>query len=373
MISIFIVTFIASLVIAWVSIPAIIKAAEQKHLYDEPDELRKIHIRKVPTLGGIAIFAGTVISATFFAHHSKNLDLGTFLSAITILFFTGIKDDIIPLTPYKKFLTQLLAVSIVVFWGDVQLSSLYGFFFTYDAPIWVLYAATIFTMIVIINAFNLIDGINGLAGGVACIVIATFGIWFFRHSEESLAIWAMATCGATLGFLYYNFAGKIFMGDTGSLILGFVSAVFAIKFIEMNKTEVSFVGGKAPLFAIAVLVIPLFDTLRVFIVRAAQGKSPFSGDRNHLHHLLLDVGCSHLQASLILYALNMFVIVAAYFANLFNVYVYFAILFTIMLSFTQVLIVLRKKRKTQKSLTLNIPSQTITSYPYEFTTHYEKN
>lgn len=371
MIFIFIITFIASLFIALASIPPIIKVAEQKHLYDEPDELRKIHIRKVPTLGGIAIFAGTVISATFFAHQSKNLDLGTFLSAITILFFTGIKDDIIPLTPYKKFLAQMLSVCIVVFGGDVQLSSLYGFFFTYDAPPLVLYAATIFTMIVIINAFNLIDGINGLAGGIACIVISTFGIWFFRHGEESLAIWAIATCGATLGFLRYNFTGRIFMGDTGSLILGFISAVFAIKFIEMNKTEVSFVGGKAPLFAIAVLIIPLFDTLRVFIVRAAQGKSPFSGDRNHLHHLLLDVGCSHLQASFILYALNIFVIIAAYFANLLNVYVYFAILFAIMLSFTQALLVLRKKRNIQKSL--NNPSQTIASYPYEFTTHYEKN
>ncbi len=359
MIFIFVITFVISLFIALMSIPSIIKVAEQKHLYDEPDEIRKIHIRKIPTLGGIAIFAGTVISATFFAHHSKNLDLGAFLSSITILFFTGIKDDIIPLTPYKKFLAQLIAVCIVVFWGDVKLSSLYGFFFTYEAHSVVLYGATIFTMLVIINSFNLIDGINGLAGGVACIVIFTFGIWFFRHSEESLFIWAMATCGATLGFLRYNFVGKIFMGDTGSLILGFISAVFAIKFIEMNKTEISFVGGKAPLFAIAVLVVPLFDTLRVFVVRVAKGKSPFSGDRNHLHHLLLDIGCSHLQASFILYALNICIIIAAYFANLLNVYAYFAILFVIMLSFTQILLILRKKRKTQNSL--DVSSKAITT------------
>lgn len=359
MIFIFVITFVISLFIALMSIPSIIKVAEQKHLYDEPDEIRKIHIRKIPTLGGIAIFAGTVISATFFAHHSKNLDLGAFLSSITILFFTGIKDDIIPLTPYKKFLAQLIAVCIVVFWGDVKLSSLYGFFFTYEAHSVVLYGATIFTMLVIINSFNLIDGINGLAGGVACIVIFTFGIWFFRHSEESLSIWAMATCGATLGFLRYNFVGKIFMGDTGSLILGFISAVFAIKFIEMNKTEISFVGGKAPLFAIAVLVVPLFDTLRVFVVRVAKGKSPFSGDRNHLHHLLLDIGCSHLQASFILYALNICIIIAAYFANLLNVYAYFAILFVIMLSFTQILLILRKKRKTQNSL--DVSSKAITT------------
>lgn len=365
---IFFISFIAALLIAWVSIPAIIKVAQQKHLYDEPDEHRKIHIQKIPTLGGVAIFAGIIISATFFAHHSKNLDLGAFISAITILFFTGIKDDVIPLTPYKKFLAQLIAVCIMVFWGDVQLTSLYGFFFTYEAPAIILYGATIFTMIVIINAFNLIDGINGLAGGIACIVVGTFGIWFFRHEEESLAIWAVATCGATIGFLYYNFSGKIFMGDTGSLILGFISAVFAIKFIEMNKTELSFIGGKAPLFAIAVLAVPLFDTLRVFIIRVAQGKSPFSGDRNHLHHLLLDVGCSHLQASIVLYMLNLFIIMVAYFANSFNVYAYFLILFAIVLAFTQVLLYLRKKKPVK-----NDKSFSQTNCLYKTAGHFTEN
>ncbi|MFN3316297.1 MAG: glycosyltransferase family 4 protein, partial [Raineya sp.] len=309
MIYVFITTFMVAMLIALMSIPAIIKVAEQKHLYDEPDESRKSHTSKIPTLGGIAIFAGTVISATFFAHQSKNLDLGAFLSAMTILFFTGIKDDIIPLPPYKKFLAQLLATMIIVLWGDVRLSSLYGFFFVQQAPEWFLVIATIFTIIVIINAFNLIDGINGLAGGIACIVLLTFGAWFYLYNEESLAIWAVATCGAVVGFLRYNLLqGKIFMGDTGSLLLGFIAGVFAIKFIEMNTIEKSFIGIKAPIFAVAVLAIPLFDTIRVFVVRVLNKHSPFSGDRNHLHHLLLDSGFTHIQASLILYALNMFVI-----------------------------------------------------------------
>lgn len=372
MIYIFITTFLVALLIAWVSIPVIIKVAQQKHLYDEPDESRKSHTSKIPTLGGIAIFAGTVISATFFAHQSKNLDLGAFLSAMTILFFTGIKDDLIPLPPYKKFLAQLLATLIIVLWGDVRLSSLYGFFFLYQAPEWLLIMATVFTIIVIINAFNLIDGINGLAGGIACIVLLTFGAWFYLYTEESLAIWAVATCGAVIGFLRYNLLeGKIFMGDTGSLILGFITAVFAVKFIEMNALEKSFAGVKAPIFAVAVLSIPLFDTIRVFFVRIMNKRSPFSGDRNHLHHLLLDIGFSHIQSSCTLYALNLLMIVVAYFCKNMNVYVYFATLWAIMLSFTQIFLFLRKKKKLkekQQEKILKTPEIT-----YQLSATYEKN
>ncbi|GAB4126547.1 MAG: MraY family glycosyltransferase [Raineya sp.] len=374
MISIFIITFVVALVIAWASIPVIVKVAEQKHLYDEPDESRKSHTNKIPTLGGIAIFAGTVISATFFAHQSKNLDLGAFLSAMTILFFTGIKDDIIPLPPYKKFLAQLLATSIIVLWGEVRLSNLYGFFFIHQAPEWFLILATIFTIIVIINAFNLIDGINGLAGGIACIVLSTFGIWFYLYSEESLAIWAIATCGAVIGFLRYNLLqGKIFMGDTGSLLLGFITAVFAIQFIEMNNTAKSFLGIKAPIFAIAVLAIPLFDTIRVFVVRLIKGHSPFSGDRNHLHHLLLDAGFSHIQASLTLYALNLFVIFIAYLSKNLNVYLYLGVLWAIMLIFTQIFLILkqrRQKRQANKHINVSLP---ISKTSYELSSPYEQN
>lgn len=373
MIYIFVTTFLVALLIAWASIPIIIKVAEQKHLYDEPDETRKLHTSKIPTLGGIAIFAGTVISATFFAHQSKNLDLGAFLSAMTILFFTGIKDDIIPLPPYKKFLAQLLASLIIVLWGDVRLSSLYGFFFIHQAPEWFLIIATIFTIIVIINAFNLIDGINGLAGGIACIVLCTFGFWFYLYKEESLAIWAAATCGAVMGFLRYNLLqGKIFMGDTGSLLLGFISAVFAIQFIEMNAVEKSFAGAKAPIFAVAVLAVPLFDTIRVFVVRIINRRSPFSGDRNHLHHLLLDSGFTHLQSSLILYALNVMVIVLAYLGKNWNVYLYLGSLWLLMISFTQIFLIVKRQRQKNRKKSLMTTSTSVSPIPYEFSM-YEKD
>ena len=374
MIYIFITAFLVALLIAWVSIPVIIKVAQQKHLYDEPDESRKSHTSKIPTLGGIAIFAGTVISATFFAHQSKNLDLGAFLSAMTILFFTGIKDDIIPLSPYKKFLAQLLATLIIVLWGDVRLSSLYGFFFLHEAPEWFLIIATIFTIVVIINAFNLIDGINGLAGGIACIVLLTFGFWFYLHKEESLAIWAIATCGAVIGFLRYNLLkGKIFMGDTGSLLLGFITAVFAIQFIEMSTIGKYFAGAKAPIFAVAVLAIPLFDTIRVFVVRILNKRSPFSGDRNHLHHLLLDSGFTHIQSSLILYALNILIIVLAYIGKAWNIYLYLGCLWFVMVAFTQIfLIAKRREQKNRKKNQANSPPN-ISTLPYELSTSYEKN
>lgn len=347
MIYMLLAAFLAALVIAWISIPVVIKVAEQKHLYDEPDEQRKSHQRKIPTLGGIAIFAGIVISATFFAHQSESLDLGAFLSAMTILFFTGIKDDIIPLPPYKKFIAQLLAASIIVLWGKVRLSSFYGFFFLHDVPVIWLSFASIFTIIVIINAFNLIDGINGLAGGVGCIVLAVFGAWFYLHKEEALAIWAFASCGAIVGFLWYNLRthAKIFMGDTGSLILGFISAVFAIQFIEMNKIETSFEGGKAPIFAVAVLIIPLFDTIRVFTIRIANKRSPFSGDRNHLHHLLLDIGFNHVQSSLILFGITFFYVGLGHQFRELSSYWYLAILAIPILCITQMLVWVKRRKK----------------------------
>ncbi|MEM9983023.1 MAG: MraY family glycosyltransferase, partial [Bacteroidota bacterium] len=305
-------TFVVALLIAWVSIPSIIRVAQEKHLYDEPSE-RKAHALRVPTLGGVAIFAGLIIASTFFLESDNNLHFGAIFSATIILFFTGIKDDIIPLSPIKKMIAQLLACTIVVIQGEVQLTSLYGLFNVYQIPDWLGVGISIFTILVIINAFNLIDGINGLAGGIAFIVAGTFGIWFFINGYQSLSIIAVALCGALAGFLRYNLIkAKVFMGDTGSLVIGLISAILAIQFIELSQALTVFRGGKAPIFAVAVLIVPLFDTLRVFIIRVLQKRSPFSGDRNHIHHLLLGIGFSHLKASLTLYTANLLFIVLAF-------------------------------------------------------------
>lgn len=343
---ILIIAFISAFIIASISIPAIIKLARIKHLYDEPSEIKK-HAAKIPTLGGIAIFAGIIIATSFFLDLTQDfIHYGALISAMVILFFTGIKDDIIPLSPSKKFLAQLLAVSIIIFKGDIRLTSLYGFLGIYDIHYNFSVLISLLTIIFIINAFNLLDGINGLAGGIACIACFTFGVWFYQHNHINLALFAFSTCGALIGFLRYNLINvKIFMGDTGSLIIGFVSAIFAIKFIELNKfsaTEV-LLREKAPIFAIVVLILPLFDAFRLFTIRILKGKSPFEGDRNHLHHYLVDIGLTHFQASILMYITNLFFIgLGLILLNVKPLY-FLLIIFTAALVLSQTLFLIKTK------------------------------
>jgi UDP-N-acetylmuramyl pentapeptide phosphotransferase/UDP-N-acetylglucosamine-1-phosphate transferase len=311
----FIYTFIATILVAYfisrVSIPAIIKVAEQKHLYDEPDDSRKFHSHRIPTLGGIAIFGGMLISATFFLNFTQRPELAYSIPAFLLLFFTGVKDDIIPLSPIKKLIAQIIASAIVVYKSDVRLTNMYGFFGLNEISYEVSVIVSIFTILVIINSFNLIDGINGLAGGIGLIVSVVYAILFFELGRFNFVIFALAFVGALAGFLHYNLRvkAKIFMGDTGSLLIGLAMAMFCIKFIEINKNEdLLFKPTFGPTLCFAILIVPLYDTLRVFILRISKGISPFRGDRNHLHHLITNLGFNHPQASFILYAVNAFFI-----------------------------------------------------------------
>lgn len=299
-------SFITAFVITFVAIPSIIKVANIKHLFDEPDE-RKAHKSKIPTLGGLAIFAGIVIAFTFWSasgHYSNNQYI---LSAILVLFFIGIKDDIFPLSPIKKFIGQIISTLIIVFPANIRLTSLCGIFGVYEIPLWFSIALSMFTILVIINAFNLIDGIDGLAAGIGVVASSTFGILFYQSGSYELAILAFALTGSLLAFLRFNFSpAKIFMGDTGSLIVGLVLSVLAITLIEFNKTSLTgFVASsKAPAISIAILIIPLFDTLRVFCIRLLRKQSPFKADKNHIHHGLLEIGFTHKTASLLLCLVN---------------------------------------------------------------------
>lgn len=316
-------SFITAFIITYFAIPSIIRIAIEKNLCDEPGE-RRSHTSRVPTLGGIGIFAGLIFSITFWipfdtADYPAHRYIQYVLCAYIIIFLIGAKDDIIPLTPFKKFGGQLLAAFILVYQAKIQLTSLYGIFGITEIPVWLGIPLSIFTIIVIINALNLIDGINGLAATVGIIVCLFFGYWFYRVGRLDLAILAAATIGSLIAFLSYNITpARIFMGDTGSLLVGLTASILAISFIESNKDLPTIVQNNTwfidsvPAVAIAVLIIPLFDTLRVFLLRAMRGKSPFHPDKTHVHHLLLDLGFSHMQGTLILGGTNMLFIVFAY-------------------------------------------------------------
>ena len=232
---------------------------------------------------------------------------------MTILFFVGIKDDLVGVDPNKKIFFQVLPALILIFFGNLKVDYLYGImgFHHVDEVFSIL--LTCFIFIAITNAINLIDGIDGLAGGISTIACVTFGGWFLLTNHFAMACMAFTLAGALIGFLRFNFSktSKIFMGDTGSMILGFMLSFFAVRFVNLNTSfrfdPTAFFN--APIIAIVILIIPIFDTLRVFVVRILAGKSPFSADRNHMHHILLDNGLSHITATTVLCSLSLLNIV----------------------------------------------------------------
>lgn len=300
-----ILSFLVACFVAVVSIPVIIKISELKSLMEKPGE-RRAHTTPTPTFGGIAIFAAMLISYFLWPSLDQIDVYRTNLSIVgmTILFFVGIKDDLVGIDPNKKIFFQVLPALILIFFGDLKIDYLYGIMGFHHIEQIISILLTCFIFIALTNAINLIDGIDGLAAGITTIACVTFGGWFLLSGHFDMACLAFALSGALIGFMRFNFSktSKIFMGNTGSLILGFMLAFFAVRFVNLNASyrfePTSFFN--APIIAIVILIVPIFDTLRVFLVRILAGRSPFSADRNHMHHILLDNGLTHAGATAVL-------------------------------------------------------------------------
>lgn len=321
---ILVLSFFTAFFVVLLSTPSLIKVAILKRLFDEPGDERKLHKRMVPTIGGIIIFAGTLFSfALWFPseklsdqvvalQHSVS-DFKYLVATILILFFVGVKDDIIGTAPIKKLVAHVIVGLVLVQMAEIKLTSMHGIFGINLLPGWAQVFVSLFTYIVVVNAFNLIDGVDGLASGVGVIASMAFGAWFYIANDLVMAALAASLAGSLIAFLIFNFnPAKIFMGDSGSLTIGLIICVMAIKMVQTEDaptfihTPLAYVSK--PLFAMCVLVYPLIDTLRIFMYRTVRGLSPFSADRNHLHHLLIDGGCSHKQTVLIIYIFNIFMI-----------------------------------------------------------------
>lgn len=304
--------FITAFTLTYLAIPPIIGVAKLKKLYDSPNA-RSAHDEPTPTLGGIAIFAGAICGIILWSPVQTFGMLQYVLAALVIIFLIGVKDDLVPLSPMKKLLGQILAALILVYKSHVKITSFYGVFGLYELPELPAFILSILVIVGIVNAFNLIDGINGLAGSIGLLACVTLGGWFFAVSSMEYAVLAFSLAGALTAFLKYNFTpARIFMGDTGAMLAGTVCAVLAIKFVEMNGVLPAGAFLKfdsAPAIAVAVLILPIFDTLRVFAHRVRRGQSPFHPDRSHIHHQLLDAGLTHMQATAVLVGLNVLILV----------------------------------------------------------------
>lgn len=277
------------------AIPSIIKVAHQKNLLDEPNK-RTVHASLTPRLGGLAIFTGFVSAYTIFAE--TNLICQRIIAGAILLFFIGLKDDIISVSVFKKFFVQLLATGIIVFVADVRISDFQGVLGIHKIDVGFSYGFSFLVIVGITNAINLIDGLDGLAGCLTLLMCGFFGVLFYYCGNSNcipFAFLAVCLAGGLVGFLKYNLKRAIiFMGDAGSLVCGFLIAAMSIEIVEARVTAVS------PAIVIAIVIIPVFDSLRVFTIRILQGNSPFSPDKNHIHHVLMRYGIPQFYIVLLL-------------------------------------------------------------------------
>lgn len=307
--------FVLAFVIAQQTFPTILYVAKEKHLMDEPDS-RSLHSNNTPTLGGIGIFLSLVVVMTIVGAMLNTKVLLLVMGGLTILFFLGLKDDLTVLSARSKFLGQLVAALLLIVFTDTRIIGFSKILDVDVLPYWVSIFFTLFVYVLIINAYNLIDGVDGLAGSIALLISSVFSVLFYFSGAFSLATISVALIGALLAFLRLNFSekNKIFMGDTGSMIVGFLLAFFTISFISQSQTNINSEYFKAsPALALAMLFFPLMDTFRIFFIRIfVLKKSPFEADKNHIHHRFIQAGFSHVQTTAFIVLINLIIIVIAF-------------------------------------------------------------
>ena len=333
--------FVTAFVITFLAIPKIIFFAQKFRLYDSAGE-RSSHKGEVPIFGGISIFAGIIFSLLFWAEIEQ---IQFIIVSMLVVFFVGVIDDLLSLSPTRKLIGQIIAILMIIYFHDLQINNMHGVLGIYGLPDIVATLFTVFVVIVITNGFNLIDGVDGLAGSLGIVASFSFGLLSVISGQINMSLIAFTLMGSLIGFLIYNkHPAKIFMGDTGSLVVGLVLSILAINTINSGIiNDYIHLPNKGPLVAIAILAVLLFDSLRVFIVRAIKGRNPLSPDMNHIHHALLNLGYGHQKTTLIICIINILLIVVAYF--LLDMNINFAITIFAAINFTLLYIPFLMKKK----------------------------
>lgn len=295
---------LVSFLFGWIAMPVVIRIAKAKGFVVRPNK-RMSHTGEVPNIGGLNICFSFILTYLFFEFEQMNHNQ-FFMIGLFAIMVIGFIDDILVLTPLSKLLGETLAGIALIGFADIRITHLHGIFGINEIGIIPSYLISLFILIAIINAVNLIDGIDGLASGLGILYCLFFAIYFGLVGETGWSFIGICMIGSLAVFFIYNVFGnrdKIFMGDSGSLLLGYLLTAFVFRFCEINalgSIPAQFHMSASPAVAICVLTVPIFDTIRVSITRIKKGRSPFQPDKNHIHHLLLRTGLSHIQTTCIL-------------------------------------------------------------------------
>lgn len=314
------IAFFASLVVVtWIH-PRLVKIALLKGIVDNPDA-RKLQRSPVPVLGGVAVFFGIVVGMGVMCSLVNCNDLLIVVAAMTTMLYTGTMDDILNLSPSLRFVIEIITVVLLIFVGGYCVDDFHGLWGIAEISWWLAVPLTVFAAVGIINAINLIDGVNGLSSGYCILACTLFGVLFYWIGDTRMALLAASAIGALIPFFLHNVFGKssrMFIGDGGTLVMGIMMSVFVISVLRHDSMSAYFVPatfGLVP-FTLAILAVPVFDTLRVMSTRILKGGSPFQPDKTHLHHLLIELGCSHAAATLIILLMNISVVTVWWIAYL---------------------------------------------------------
>ena len=310
--------FVVAMMVVVVTQPSLVKIAQMKQIVDNPSA-RKLNKKPVPVLGGVAIFFGVIFSVGVAGYYVEGLDIEfEIIIAMLVMLYTGVGDDILQLSPSLRFALQIFTVGLMMFLGGIYIDNFHGLWGIYRLPWYVAVGLTTFSCVGIINAINLIDGVDGLCSGFGVFASLLFAVCFRRMGDISYVVLSLAVAGALIPFMLHNIFGKrykMFLGDGGSLVLGFICSLYVMRIIQSGDEVVT---GSTISFTLAVLAVPVFDTVRVMAARIINRRSPFSADKTHLHHMFIDLGFSHVATSVVIILLDALVVMVWHMCNVWN-------------------------------------------------------
>lgn len=302
-----ILPFVSAMMLVFFVHPFVVRIARKIQILDQPDA-RKLQDRPVPVLGGVAVIWGIIVGAGITSVFFNSYALFTSIVAITVMLYVGLADDILGLSPWVRLAIEIMVIAFVVLMDQTNMNDFHGLFGIHKLPVYLSLPLVAFGGCGIINAINMIDGVDGLSSGLCIMACLAFGLFFCASFDGTMAVMCALAAGALIPFFLHNVFGhrsKMFIGDSGTLMMGMLMTIFTLHTVD-NDSRVAFnytnMGVVA--FTISVLSVPIFDTLRVMSGRVMKGVSPFHADKSHLHHLFIEIGFSHVGTAIAVITLN---------------------------------------------------------------------